>query len=72
MGTTFRQYRNWRRMFLVATALSRGEDLTQAAYSAGFASSAHLSTSFLKMFGLSPSFLLKTKARITVMAQRRL
>jgi AraC-like DNA-binding protein len=42
--------------------LSRGRSLTEAAYSAGFASSAHLSAAFKAMFGLAPSALVKLGA----------
>lgn len=55
VGIPFRRYRLWRRMALVARELSAGRSLTEAAYAAGFASSAHLSTTFKAMFGLTPS-----------------
>lgn len=58
-GVPFRRYRIWRRMACVARHLSERRTLTEAAYSAGFASSAHLSTAFSGMFGLAPSDLLK-------------
>lgn len=63
-GVSFRRYRLWRRMALVAGSLSAGGDLTSAAHDAGFSSSAHLSTAFRKMFGLAPSWLLKAGVRI--------
>lgn len=65
-GVSFRRYRLWRRMALVADALSDGVSLTVAAHDAGFSSSAHLSTAFRKMFGLSPSRLLKAGVRFEV------
>jgi AraC-like DNA-binding protein len=40
-------------------AVSAGMSLTDAAYKAGFSSSAHFSTSFRAMFGLSPSDLVE-------------
>jgi AraC-like DNA-binding protein len=58
-GVSFRRYRIWRRMAFVALNLSGGRTLTDAAHAAGFASSAHLSFAFKKMFGLAPSALLK-------------
>ena len=58
MGVPFRRYRQWRRMGQVIRALANGENLTQAAYAAGFSNSAHLSTAFKDMFGLRPSELL--------------
>ncbi|MEL6548267.1 MAG: helix-turn-helix transcriptional regulator [Myxococcota bacterium] len=66
VGTTFRRYRLWRRMSVVALGLSRGDSLTRAALDAGFSSSAHLSSTFREMFGLKPSELLKANARFVV------
>ncbi len=57
-GTTFRRYRLWKRMAVVAKTLSNGGNLTEAALEAGFSSSSHLSTAFKDMFGLKPSELL--------------
>lgn len=58
VGLPFRRYRLWRRMAVVMRALADGMTLTDAAHQAGFASSAHLSTSFKTMFGMSPMDLL--------------
>ncbi|MEN0066660.1 MAG: AraC family transcriptional regulator [Myxococcota bacterium] len=58
-GLTFRRYRRWRRLAVVIRSLAQGQDLTSAAFSAGFSSSAHLSTSFKATFGLRPSDLIK-------------
>ena len=52
---------DWRRMACVARDLAEGLTLTEAAHTAGFASSAHLSTAFSTMFGLAPSALLKAE-----------
>ena len=57
VGIPFRRYRQWRRMGRVIRALADGENLTGAAYAAGFSSSAHLSSAFKAMFGLRPSTL---------------
>lgn len=62
VGMPFRRYRQWRRMGQVIRALADGENLTQAAYAAGFANSAHLSTAFRAMFGLRPSQLITSQA----------
>lgn len=64
VGMPFRRYRLWRRMALVMRALGEGQTLTEAAHEAGFASSAHLSTSFRAMFGLAPSRLAALGPRI--------
>lgn len=64
VGVPFRRYRQWRRMAVVMRALSEGWSLTEAAYEAGFASSAHLSAAFRDMFGLAPSALVALGVRI--------
>jgi AraC-like DNA-binding protein len=55
VGLPFRRYRMWRRMALVMRSIARGGSLTDAALEAGFSSSAHLSSSFKRMFGISAS-----------------
>lgn len=55
VGLPFRRYRMWRRMALVMRTVARGGSLTDAALAAGFSSSAHLSSAFKRMFGLSAS-----------------
>jgi len=64
VGLPFRRYRLWRRMAVVASHVRRGNSLTQAALAAGFSSSAHLSSTFLDMFGISPSALLALDIQI--------
>lgn len=60
-GVSFRRFRNWIRLRAVLKEASRGVALTDAAHDAGFASSAHLSTAFKEMFGMSPTQLLAAK-----------
>lgn len=62
VGMPFRRYRQWRRMGHVVRALANGENLTTAAHASGFASSAHLSAAFKRMFGLRPSDLIASDA----------
>jgi AraC-like DNA-binding protein len=69
LALPFRRYRLWRRMAVVMRALTTGANLTEAALSAGFSSSAHLSTSFRRMFGVSPSEVLALGAVIDVAAE---
>lgn len=64
VGMPFRRYRQWRRMAVVMAALAAGRSLTETAFEAGFASSAHLSTAFREMFGLAPSALVALGVRI--------
>ncbi len=62
-GTPFRRYRLWKRMAIVAHSLNSGASLTNAAYYAGFSSSAHLSAAFREMFGIKPSDLLSRQIK---------
>jgi AraC-like DNA-binding protein len=64
LGLPFTRYRLWRRMAVVMRTVAAGGTLTDAAHSAGFASSAHLSTAFRRMFGLSARDLLATGVAI--------
>jgi len=66
VGLPFRRYRLWRRMAMVMRNISAGVSLTDAALAAGFSSSAHLSTAFKAMFGLSPSDVLSLGVTIDV------
>lgn len=65
-GVPFRRYRLWRRLAIAATALKDGATLTDAAMEGGFASSAHFSTTFRRMFGIQPSLLVKAKAQFDI------
>jgi len=51
-------------MGIAITSLGSGANLTDAAYEAGFSSSAHFSHQFLRMFGLPPSALKALKPEI--------
>lgn len=66
LGLPFRRYRLWRRMAAVMRTVAAGSSLTEAAQNAGFASSAHLSSTFKRMFGLTASDLLATGVTIDV------
>lgn len=52
VGLTFRTYVLWLRLVRAVDAYLDGGSLTDAAYIAGFADSAHLSRTFKRMFGL--------------------
>lgn len=70
VGVPFRRYRLWRRMAVVVSATAEGQTLTRAAHEAGFASSAHLSSSFKGMFGLMPSDLAALGAEVVAAGKR--
>lgn len=48
----------WLRLQQALAEIARGSNLTEAAYAAGFADSAHLSRSFRQTFGIAPNVLL--------------
>ncbi len=70
VGIPFRRYRLWRRMAGMMRALHDGNTLTQAAMIVGFASSAHLSSTFRRMVGIAPSDVLALGATIDVSEDR--
>lgn len=55
VGTPWRGYLVWRRALVAATIAAAGVSLTDAAHSAGYADSAHLSRQFKALFGFTPS-----------------
>jgi AraC family transcriptional regulator len=52
-GLPFRTYLLWRRLMRAAELFSAGSSLTDAAHSAGFSDSSHLSRTFRRMFGIT-------------------
>jgi AraC-like DNA-binding protein len=54
-GLTIRRYVLWVRLKASVSALAERRTLTEAAHEAGFADAAHLSRTFVQMFGVSPS-----------------
>jgi AraC-like DNA-binding protein len=55
VGIPLRPYVLWLRLQRAAVQIQGGASLTIAAHAAGFADSSHLSNTFRRMFGLSPS-----------------
>lgn len=56
-GLPFRTWLLWRRLVRAVEARGAGASLTEATHRAGFADQAHLSRTFLRMFGIQPSAL---------------
>jgi AraC-like DNA-binding protein len=61
-GVPVRRYKLWLAMGAAMRSLAQGENLTVAALSGGFSSSAHFSAAFREMFGLEPSRLVRITA----------
>lgn len=68
VGMPFRRYRLWRRIAIVLQNAAAGASLTDAAHTAGFSSSAHLSATFKAMFGVTPSRLLASGVQFATLA----
>jgi AraC-like DNA-binding protein len=58
-GTSYRAYLLWLRLLEAVRAFNVGASWTDAAHTAGFADSAHLSRTFKRMFGFSPVRIVK-------------
>ena len=59
VGIPLRPFILWCRMRVAVTSVLAGMTLTQAAHEAGFSDTAHLSRTFMDMFGVNPSTVLK-------------
>ncbi len=57
IGIPLRQYLAWQRLQRAAAAIVAGRPLADAAYAAGFSDAAHMSRTFRRMLGMSPSML---------------
>ncbi len=55
MGIPLRRYLLWQRLRRAVQELADGSSVTQAAHSAGFSDAAHLSRTFRRMLGFTPS-----------------
>jgi AraC-like DNA-binding protein len=62
-GLPLKTYILWRRVAHAVKIYGQGSNLTEAAYAAGFADSAHLSRAFRRMFGLPAATLQITHSR---------
>ena len=54
-GVPLRRFRVWARVGGAMASVRAGANLTQAAHDAGFSSSAHFSSAYRAMFGMTPS-----------------
>jgi AraC-like DNA-binding protein len=62
LGIPLRPYLAWLKLQRAAHAISTGRPLADAAYAAGFADAAHMTRTFRKMFGVTPSSLRPQRA----------
>ena len=67
-GLPVRRYLLWLRLLKAINQLSRKVSLTQAAHEAGFADSAHLTRTFRRMFGITPSEIFRSSQFVQVIA----
>ena len=67
-GIPIRRYLLWLRLVEAVEQMSAHVSITVSAHGAGFADSAHLSRTFRRMFGISPSFLFKNSRFIQVIS----
>lgn len=63
VGIPLRPYLLWLKLQRAATSIVNGATLTEAAFEAGFADAAHMSRTFKRMFGMSPSELQRRSHR---------
>ena len=59
VGLPFRRYLLWRKLNRAMLAIGRGTSISQAAHEGGFSDSAHLTRTFIQMWGMPPSLLMK-------------
>lgn len=60
-GVPVRRFRLWVRIATALRLVQQGSDLTEAALDAGFSSSAHFSSAYRGMFGMTPSQLMEAE-----------
>lgn len=65
-GIPIRRYRLWHRLYVTATLIGQGENLTEAAVAAGFNDSSHYCHTFRSMLGFKPSFLLAQPNKLRI------
>lgn len=65
-GVPIRRYRLWHRLYVMAVLMGRGENLTNAALTAGFTDSSHFNHTFRSMLGMTPTMLLTQPNRLQI------
>jgi AraC-like DNA-binding protein len=67
-GVSLRHYLLWQRLRRAVEELATGSSVTRAAHSAGFSDTAHLSRTFRRMLGFTPSSALQRQGSSFVQA----
>lgn len=65
-GVSYRRYRMWSQLAYFMRNVKQTGSLTQSALNSGFSDAAHLSNSYQKMFGITPSALIRGLDRFEV------
>ena len=71
IGIPLRAYLAWLRLQRAAAAIVAGSPLAEAAAAAGFADAAHMTRTFRRMFGMTPSMLRPAPSDAIARAERR-
>jgi len=66
IGLSMQRYLLWQRLLNALQSIANGASLTQAAHTAGFADSAHLTRTYRMMFGHTPSEIFKNSRFVQV------
>ena len=66
VGMPLRRYVLWQRLWRAVESALKGSSLTEAAHSAGFSGSSHLSRTFRATFGVAPSVLFALRDQVCV------
>ncbi len=69
-GVPIRRYRQWHRLFVTASQIGEGKNLTEAALAAGFVDLSHCTNTFHQMLGVRPSYFLQRPEEIKVITQQ--
>lgn len=68
-GVPIRRYRQWHRLYVTASNIGKGMNLTEAALAAGFVDLSHCTNTFHQMLGVRPSYFLQRPDDILVITQ---
>jgi len=68
-GVPIRRYRQWHRLYVTASHIGKGKNLTEAAIAAGFVDLSHCTHTFHQMLGVRPSYFLQRPNEIRVITE---